>query len=145
MEKDRVLHLNKLESPLPKYTLCQILLKLAQWFWRGNFFNFINVFSLFCYHLPFGKAGVLHLNKLESPTPKNALCQVSLKLAQWLTTTTYNWQILIRKAHLSLPLRWAKSTCKHSLGTLILDKHYKDYQPKIYVTGIIITWFIHHK
>ena len=26
---------------------------------------------------------VLYLNKLESPSPKNALCQVWLKLAQW--------------------------------------------------------------
>ena len=26
---------------------------------------------------------VLHLNKLESPSPKDALCQDWLKLAQW--------------------------------------------------------------
>ena len=25
----------------------------------------------------------LNLNKLESPSPKDSLCQVSLKLAQW--------------------------------------------------------------
>ena len=29
-----VLHLNKLESPSPKDALCQVWLKLAQWFWR---------------------------------------------------------------------------------------------------------------
>ena len=28
------------------------------------------------------KDGALHLNKLESPSPKDALCQVWLKLAQ---------------------------------------------------------------
>ena len=27
-------HLNKLESPSPKDALCQVWLKLAQWFWR---------------------------------------------------------------------------------------------------------------
>ena len=66
-----------------------------------------------------------YFNKLESPLLKNALCQVWLKLAQcfwrrrWksekftamsttTTTTTDNRQILIRKIHLSLRLRWAK-------------------------------------
>ena len=33
-EKWIVLHLNKLESPSSKGALCQVLLKLAQWFWR---------------------------------------------------------------------------------------------------------------
>ena len=69
---------------------------------------------------------VLHLNKLESPSSKGALCQVWLKLAQWFwrrrwkcekftttittttTTTTDNGQTLIRKAPLSLRLRLAK-------------------------------------
>ena len=32
-----VLHLNKLESPSPKDALCQVWLKLAQWFWRRIF------------------------------------------------------------------------------------------------------------
>ena len=41
-----VLHLNKLESPSSKDSLCQVWLKLAQWFWRRDFFNFVNVFSL---------------------------------------------------------------------------------------------------
>ena len=35
--------LNKLESPLPKGALCQIWLKLAQWFWK-RFLNFVGVF-----------------------------------------------------------------------------------------------------
>ena len=78
-----VLHLNKLESPSPKDALCQDWLKLAQWFWRRKFFNFVNVFALFRNYLPLEKGGALHLNKLESPSPKNALCQVWLKLAQW--------------------------------------------------------------
>ena len=33
-KKGRALHLNKLESPSAKDALCQVWLKLAQWFWR---------------------------------------------------------------------------------------------------------------
>ena len=79
LEKGGALHLNKLESPSLRDTLCQVLLKLAQWFWR-RFFNFVHVFSLFPNHLPLEKDGTLHLNKLESPLPKDALCQFWLKL-----------------------------------------------------------------
>ena len=90
------------------------------------FLNFVNVFSLFHNYLSLEKGGALHLHKLESPLPKDTLCQVWLKLAlrfwrrRWkcekftpttmqtmTTTTTDNRQILIRKAHLSLQLRWA--------------------------------------
>ena len=38
-------HLKKLESPSPKDALCQDWLKLAQWFWRRELFNLVNVFS----------------------------------------------------------------------------------------------------
>ena len=68
-----VFHLNKLESPLPKDALCQVWLKLAQWFWRRRFLNLVNVFSLFRNYLPFEKGLALNLNKLESPSPKDAL------------------------------------------------------------------------
>ena len=46
-------------------------------------FKFVNVFSKFCNYLPLEKGTALHLNKLESPSPKDALCQVWLKLALW--------------------------------------------------------------
>ena len=135
--------MNKLESPSPKDALCQVWLKLAQWFWRRRFFIFVNVFSLFRNYLPLEKGRTLYLNKLESPSPKDALCQVWLKLAQWFwrrrwkyekftttttmttttmtttTTTTDNGQILIRKAHLSLRLRWAKKYSVYVALTII--------------------------
>ena len=57
--------------------------KLALWFLRRRFLKFVNVFSLFRYYLPLEKGVALHLNKLESPSPKDALSQVWLKLAQW--------------------------------------------------------------
>ena len=70
---------------------------MAQLLWR-RFFKFVKVFSQFRNYLPLEKGGSLHLSKLESPLPKDALCQVWLKLAQWfwrrrwkcekLTTTT---------------------------------------------------------
>ena len=63
-----------------------------------DFLDFINVFLLIGNYLPLEKGGSFHLNKLESPSLKEALCQIWLKLAQWfwrrrwkcekLTTTT---------------------------------------------------------
>ena len=76
LKKDRALHLNKPESPSPKNALCQVWLKSAQWFWRRRYFNFVNIFSLFRNYFPLEKGGALHLNKLEFPLPKDALCQV---------------------------------------------------------------------
>ena len=106
-----VFQLNKLESPSSKDALCQVWLKLDQPFWRRGFKNFVNVVLLVRNDIPlakgwalrlnelesprmhwtkFGwklyslkKGGALQLNKLESPSPRDALCQVWLKLAQW--------------------------------------------------------------
>ena len=52
-----VLYLKKLESPSPTDAFCQDCLKLAQWFWRRGFLNFVNVFLLFCNYLPLEKGG----------------------------------------------------------------------------------------
>ena len=46
-----------------------------------NIFNFINVFLLFRNYLPLERGGGLYLNKREPPSPKDALCQVWLKLS----------------------------------------------------------------
>ena len=83
LEKGGSLHLNKFESLLTKDTLCQVLMKLAQWFWRRRFLKNINVFSQFGNYFLLEKGGSLHLNKFESPLSKDTLCQVLLKLAQW--------------------------------------------------------------
>ena len=53
------------------------------WNWLSGFINFILVFSLIHYYLLLEKVMALHLNKLESPSPKDALYQVWLKLAMW--------------------------------------------------------------
>ena len=79
-----VLLMNKLESPSPKDALCQIWLKLAQWFWGKFFFNISSMyFRYFVVLSPLGKG--------LGPSFEE--------------TTADNGQILIRKAHLSLRLR----------------------------------------
>ena len=82
LERGRALHLNKLESYSPEDDLCQICLKLIPWFLRRRFLNFVNVFLLFRNYLPLEKGWGLHLNKLESPSAKDSLCQIWLKLVQ---------------------------------------------------------------
>ena len=84
LEKGRAFYLNKHESPSSKNALCQVWLKLALWSLRRRFFfNFLNVFSLSGNLFFLKKGRALYLNILESPSPKDALCQVCLKLAQW--------------------------------------------------------------
>jgi hypothetical protein len=70
--------LKKLEFPSPKDTLYQVWLNLAYWFWRRGFLKIFNVFLLFCYYLPLEKGYPLPLKKLESPSPKDNLCQLWL-------------------------------------------------------------------
>ena len=82
MKKGVALHLKKLDSASPKDTLFQDWLKLAQWFWRRVFLNFVNVFSLFRNSLPSVESVALRLNKLESPLSKDALCKIWLTMAQ---------------------------------------------------------------
>ena len=66
-----VLHLIKLESPSLKDALCQVWLTLVLWFLR-RFSNSVNVFLLFHNNLHLEKGRALHLNKLGSPSPKDA-------------------------------------------------------------------------
>ena len=84
LEKDNAPHLKRLEFPLPKNGLCQVWFKLSQLFFRRSFFfNFANVFSLFRNYLSLEKGNAPHLKKLESPLPKDVLCQAWLKLTHW--------------------------------------------------------------
>ena len=73
------LHFNKLESYSPKDDLCQIWLKLVQWFLRIIFLIFVNVFLLFRNYLSLEKGGALHLNKLVSPSDKDHCAQVHIR------------------------------------------------------------------
>ena len=83
LEKERSPSFSQTLSPSPKNACFQVWLKLAQWFWGRRFLKFIIVFSQFRNYLTLEKGGALHLNKLESPSPKDALCQVLLFFAKW--------------------------------------------------------------
>jgi hypothetical protein len=76
LEKGYPLPLNKLESSSPKDDLCQVWLKLAQWFWRRRFLIDLIPFLHFCDYLPFEEDLALYLNKLEFPSPKDSLYHV---------------------------------------------------------------------
>jgi hypothetical protein len=132
LEEDLALYLNEFEFPLPKDNVYQVWLNLACWFWR-RFLKIFSVFLLFCYYLPLERGNPLHLNKLESPFPKDDLCQVWLKLAQWFWRRSRKCKSLqtdgqmddgqkaIRIAHLSFQLRWAKKAyCKGTLSPCFL-------------------------
>ena len=92
LEKGSVLYLKKLESPLPnaRKICANFLLKLAQWLWRRRFLN-VNSYFLFYYYVPLVKGLAFHLNKLEFPLSKDALCQVWLKMAIWFRTRFSNF------------------------------------------------------
>ena len=90
------------------------------------FFFFIKVFSLFRSNLLLGRGGALHLNKLEyqgyfMPSSAEIGPVVLEKKKMWKVyndDTTDNGQIVLRKAHLNLWLRWAKT----SLSSIVLEK-----------------------
>ena len=84
LSKKWVRSLSKLLSSSPKNAL-------AQWFQRRRCFSFLNVFLLVRNCLPLEKGLTVQLNKIESPSPNNALCQVWLKLAQWFLRRFFNF------------------------------------------------------
>ena len=69
MKRGVALHLNKFEFPLPNDALCQVWLKLPQWFLR-RFLNFVNVFLLFCNYLPLERGVAYHMNNLNLLHPR---------------------------------------------------------------------------
>ena len=92
-EKRVTLHLiKKLELSSPKDALCQVWLKLDQWFWR-RFLKFVDLFLLFLNYLQFEMGMSLHLNKLECPSLKDTLCQILLKLAHWFWRGRFSAQV----------------------------------------------------
>ena len=104
--------MNKPESPSPKDTLWKFGWNWASGSWEEVLSNFVNVFSLFCNYLPFDKGVALQLNKPESPSPKDTLWKIWLKLAQWfwllgslVFRRTDARRQVIRQDHLSFQLK----------------------------------------
>ena len=56
---------NKLESSSPNDALCNVWLNWPSGSGEEDFLNFVNVFLLFQYYLPFKEGRALHLNKLD--------------------------------------------------------------------------------
>jgi hypothetical protein len=73
LERGNPLPMKKLEFPFSNDDLCQVWLKLAQWFWRRRFLNDPTPFLHFCDYLPFEEDLALHLNKLEFSLLKDNL------------------------------------------------------------------------
>ena len=141
-----VLHLNKLETPSPKDALCQVWLELAQWYWRRKFFNFQFIFIsiYFCYFViisPWKGAGPFIWSTWIPFTQRcfvSSLVEIGpvvlkKKMKMWKVNNNdddNDGQMLIRKAHLSLWLRWANKNqppiCNHnskSLQNLFFTKY----------------------
>ena len=93
----------------PKDALCQVWLKLAEWFWWRRFLNYTKllVFSLFPHYRPLEKSMALHLNKLESPLPQDAWCQVWLKLSQRFRRRFKNFVNVFCYSVIISPWKWA--------------------------------------
>ena len=73
---------DKLESPSSMNALRQVWLKMTQLILKRRYLNFVHVFplDLFHYYVLLEKDVALHMNKLEFPSLKDALCQIWLKL-----------------------------------------------------------------
>ena len=84
LEKGVVLHSNKTEISLPKGTLYQISLKLAHELYRRRILNFVNLILLFRYYLPLDSFEAFRLSRPQSPSPKNYLVKVWLKISGFL-------------------------------------------------------------
>jgi hypothetical protein len=138
------LYLNKLEFPSPKDNLYQVWLKLACWFWRKRFLKIFNVFLLFRYYLSLERGYPLPFNKLESPSSKDDLCQVWLKLVQWFWRRSRKCESLqtYRQTDRRMPdnRRSEKLTWAFSSGELIKWRIHPDVFCKIcYKTYYILT------
>ena len=65
-------------NPFTQGCIVPSLVEIGRVVLEKKFFYFVNVFSLFYNNLPLKMGWVLHLNKRESPSPKDALWQVWL-------------------------------------------------------------------
>ena len=83
LEKGGALHLNQFESALSKDALCQVWLKLAQWFWKENFQISPMYFRYFVIIFPLKRAWPFIWANLNPPSSKDDFCQVWWKLVRW--------------------------------------------------------------
>jgi hypothetical protein len=114
-----------------------------------------SVFLLFCCYLPFKMGNPLHLKKLESPSLKDDLFRVWLKLAQWFCRSfkrphpifTCSWLSplwrgpgpLFEQIWFSFTKRWFVWSLIE-FGQLVLEMIYKKNSVYFYSFAIISPW-----
>ena len=96
--------------------------------------NFVNVFSIFCNYLIFEKGW-----DLQWFWRRRWKCEKFTTTTT--TTTTDNRQILIRKAHLSLGLRWAKNILLPILNLKHRKTSYKSVTVLVFFNYIPVNIF----
>ena len=102
----------KLDFPLPKDALCQVWLKLAQWFLRRRFFNFVKVFSLFRNYFPLRKGRSPSFDQTWTPFTQGQDVKLQTdrqpdRQDRQTNRQTTNEPQAIRKPYVSFQLRWA--------------------------------------
>ena len=122
---------------------------MAQLFWRRRFLNFFNVLLLYLYCLPLGKE---HLNNLN-PFHPWILCakfgwnwpsgsgeeDENVKSLQTDRRTDRRRTQVIRKAHLSFQLRWAKN-----VKTIAnFEREFVKFWYKCHVVLIIVVYILY--
>ena len=116
-----------------KDALCQVWMKLAQWFWRRRFLNFVNVFSLFCNYLPLKKGWGSSFEQTWIPFTQGCFVPSLVEIGPVVLEKRIKmWQVYrqtngwtdgrqaIRKAHLSLRLKSANKSGFFSISPLVL-------------------------
>ena len=119
-----------------------LIIKLGNWFWRKRLSNVDNVFLLIWYHLPLEKGVALHLNKLEFPSPKDALCQVWLKLAQWFRRRrflNFCYSVIISPWKRAGPFFWINLNPLHPRMHCATNKFWSEKLTWAFVSGELIT------
>ena len=118
LEMGVVLHFYKFEFPLHRDALCQVYLKLAQWFWRRRFLKGANAFLPFCNYLPLGKGTARHLKKkIESPQTRMLCSKFGWN---WPSGSGKRWW---KRENLLTDRRSEKFTWAFSSGELRIQEH----------------------
>ena len=133
-KKDMAFIWKKLEFTSSEDALCQVWLYMAQWFWRQRYSNFVNVFQLICYNLPFEKDMALHLKKNWVPTTKGcfvpSLDEIGpavheKKMKMWKVYRNWQMDSWVTNNRQSEKLTWAFSIDELKKNkTLSLNEHF---------------------
>ena len=154
------LHLNNVESHSTNDALCQVWLKLAQWFWRRTIFEISSLYFRYLTIIsPWKRRGPLFKQTwilftqgyFVSSLVEIGPVVLEKKMKIWKVyrqtdgrtdrQTDNGWQV-IRKSHLSFKVRWAKNRTD-GLTDWLKDRS-KTLYPKN-IINIIKSWYQFNK